>query len=200
MVVPEHPYGLIGDQLHRAIKDYVDTQIPSSETLVGEMFESTAFLVERLASSVVSAPLFAFCDRNCHIVSLTNQYLRVHALDQVYGLSQKGYEYYDKAFKVGRYSRRGYDTLLDRMGMRSYHIPNQVAEFRLSVADIADVQLCPQEASQSSIDSVWQNYQEKISHLVTLKFSDEYRQFQIETFYTGIVGFNELLFQMLSSQ
>jgi hypothetical protein len=200
MVVPEHPYGLIGDQLHRVIKDYVATQIPSSETLVGEMFESTAFLVERLAASDVPAPLLAFRDRECRIVSLTNQNLRVHALDQGYGLSQKGYQYYDKAFKVGRYSRRGYDTLLDRMGMRSYHIPNQVAEFRLSVADIADVQLCPQEASRSNIDSVWQNYQEKISHLVTLKFSDEYRQFQIETFYVGIVSFHEQLFQMLSSQ
>ncbi len=88
------------------------------------------------------APLLAFRDRECRIVSLTNQNLRVHALDQGYGLSQKGYQYYDKAFKVGRYSRRGYDTLLDRMGMRSYHIPNQVAEFRLSVAEIADVQLC----------------------------------------------------------
>ncbi len=33
----------MGDQLHRVIKDYVATQIPSSETLVGEMFESTVF-------------------------------------------------------------------------------------------------------------------------------------------------------------
>ena len=89
---------------------------------------------------------------------------------------------------------------LDRMGMRSYHIPNQVAEFRLSVADIADLQLCPQEASQSSIDSVWQNYQEKISYLVTLKFSDEYRQFQIETFYSGIVGFHAHLTGSIQSE
>ena len=200
MAVPEHPYGLIGDQLHQVIKDYVATQIPSSETLVGDMFESTAFLVERLAGSVVQAPLLAFRDRDCRIVSLTNQYLRVHALDQGYGLSQKGYQYYDKAFKVGRYSRRGYDTLLDRMGMRSYHIPNQVAEFRLSVADIADVQLCQQEASQSSIDSVWQNHQEKISHLVTLTFSDEYRQFQIETFYAGIIGFHTHLTGLIQTQ
>ena len=200
MAVPEHPYGLIGDQLHQVIKDYVATQIPSSETLVGDMFESTAFFVDRLAGSDVPAPLLAFRDRECRVVSLTNQYLRVHALDQGYGLSRKGYQYYDKAFKVGRYSRRGYDTLLDRMGMRSYHIPNQVAEFRLSVADIKDVQLCPREACNGSIDSVWHGYQEKISHIVTLKFSDQYRQFQIETFYAGIVGFHEQLCQLLLSQ
>lgn len=198
MPVSEHPFALISDQLHQVIKDYVSTQIPSSETLVGGMFESTAFLVERLTGSDVPAPLLAFRDRECRVVSLTNHYLRVHALDQGYGLSQEGYQYYDKAFKVGRYSRRGYDTLLDRLGMRSYHIPNQVAEFKLSIADIEDVQLSPREASQSSIDSIRQNYQEKITHTVTLEFSDQYRHFQIETFYSGIVGFQRHLTKLLS--
>ena len=200
MAVPEHPDHLIGDQLHRVIKDYVATQIPSSETLVGDMFESTAFLVDRLPGSDVSAPLIPFRDRECRIVSLTNQYLRVHALDQGYGLSRKGYQYYEKAFKVGRFSRRGYDTLLDRLGMRSYHIPNQVAEFRLSVGDIADVQLSVREASHSSINSVWHNYQEKITHLVTLTINDQYRQLQIESFYSGVIGFHKQLSQLLSSQ
>jgi len=200
MAVPEHPDHLIGDQLHRVIKDYVATQIPSSETLVGDMFESTAFLVDRLPGSDVSAPLIPFRDRECRIVSLTNQYLRVHALDQGYGLSQKGYQHYEKAFKVGRFSRRGYDTLLDRLGMRSYHIPNQVAEFRLSVGDIADVQLSVREASHSSINSVWHNYQEKITHLVTLTINDQYRQLQIESFYSGVIGFHKQLSQLLSSQ
>jgi len=200
VAVPEHPDDLIGDQLHRVIKDYVATQIPSSETLVGDMFESTAFLVDRLPGSDVSAPLIPFRDRECRIVSLTNQYLRVHALDQGYGLSRKGYQYYEKAFKVGRFSRRGYDTLLDRLGMRSYHIPNQVAEFRLSVGDIADVQLSVREASHSSINSVWHNYQEKITHLVTLTINDQYRQLQIESFYSGVIGFHKQLSQLLSSQ
>jgi len=200
MAVPEHPEYLIGDQLHRVIKDYVATQIPNSETLVGEMFESTAFLVDRLPGSGVSAPLIPFRDRECRIVSLTNQYLRVHALDQGYGLSQKGYQYYEKAFKVGRFSRRGYDTLLDRLGMRSYHIPNQVAEFRLSVGDIADVQLRVREASHSSIDSVWHNYQEKITHLATLIINDQYRQLQIETFFSGVLEFHRRLIELIQHE
>lgn len=48
MAEPELPYGLIGDQLHQDIKDYV-ARIPSVENNVGDMFESTALLVEHLA-------------------------------------------------------------------------------------------------------------------------------------------------------
>ena len=83
------------------------------------------------------------------------------------------------------------------MGMRSYHIPNQVAEFRLSDTDIKDVQLCPREACNGSINSVWHGYLEKISHIVTLKFSDQYRQFQIETFYSGILSFHKHLNELI---
>jgi hypothetical protein len=75
-----------------------------------------------------------------------------------------------------------------------------VAEFRLSVGDIADVQLSVREASHSSIDSVWHNYQEKITHLVTLTINDQYRQLQIETFFSGVLEFHRRIIELIEPE
>ncbi len=191
MVADKPSSGLIPDQLVQVIKDYVITQIPSSEILDGDIMHIPFVSLVRRPDPCLVGPITV--GRGGDIISsLTDKYLRFHVLDTDVGLSRLGYRFFERALEEGRISRSSFDTQLDKRGARVFHIPNQIGSIRISLAEISKVDVrVIQDPRRAS--NIWQNYQEKISHEIQIDVTTKFGFIEIKSFFVGVIDFYERL-------
>lgn len=197
MVADKHPFGLISDQLVQVIKDYVATQIPSSETLDGEIMHIPFISISRLPKALLAGPVKTGKGQDI-IVSVTDKYLRLHFLDTDIGLSRMGYRFYERALEEGRISRSSYETQLDKRGARVFHIPNQIGSIHISLEEISEVGV--QVLRAFCADIIWQNYQEQVSHVVQIDVTTKFRLIEMTSFFIGATDLYERLVKSLLLQ
>jgi len=126
MQKPKNSEVLFTDCLSDAIKEYVFGLLPETEQNSG-LAVDVFTLRNGLGPKARKGESDRISDMDKYwIASLTDKYLRLHHLDNWWELSERGYGYYERARKEGRYRMlRSYDTIMDKYGHKYCHLPNQ---------------------------------------------------------------------------
>jgi hypothetical protein len=140
MQEPDNSTCLFDDRLEPYIKEYVFSLLPATEKNTGIAVD--AFTLRRKSEpTIFHDSEHAVNDVNGYcVVTITDQTLRLHQLDNWWELAPAGYRYYERARKEGRHRiLRHYDTLIERYGHLYCHLPNEIALLEIPRDEILKV-------------------------------------------------------------
>jgi hypothetical protein len=140
MQEPDNLPCLFEDRLTDAIKEYVFSLLPETEKNSGLVVD--VFTLRRISEpTIFHDSEHAVDDVNGYcVVTITDQTLRLHQLDNWWELAPAGYRYYERARKEGRHRiLRHYDTLIERYGHLYCHLPNEIALLEIPRDEILKV-------------------------------------------------------------